>query len=94
MDKRKNNGGHSTKAKGFDKRKNDYKEVLENSLTSEDLSKVIKMLFNKSIKDEDVNASKILLEYYLGKPTQTIEQNNTHTLNDFDIKDIFKVGKS
>jgi hypothetical protein len=52
------------------------------------------MLFNKSIKDEDVNASKILLEYYLGKPTQTIEQNNTHTLNDFDIKDIFKVGKS
>ena len=48
------------------------------------------MLFSKSVKDKDVNASKILLEYYLGKPTQTIEQNNTHTLNEgFDIRKLY-----
>ena len=88
MDKRKFNGnkGHSTKAKGFDKRKNEYKTVLENALTSDDLQKVVKMLFEKSVKDKDVTASKILLEYYLGKPKETIE--TTHNINDFNIKDI------
>lgn len=90
MASRGENGGHSTKAKGFDKRKNEYKEVLKNALTFDDLTGVIKMLFNKSVKDKDVNASKILLEYYLGKPTQTIEQNNTHTLNEgFDIRKLY-----
>ena len=47
------------------------------------------MLFEKSVKDKDVTASKILLEYYLGKPKETIE--TTHNINDFNIKDIFKV---
>ena len=88
MDKRKFNGGNSTKAKGFDKRKNEYKTVLENALTSDDLQKVVKMLFEKSVKDKDVTASKILLEYYLGKPKETIE--TTHNINDFNIKDIVK----
>ena len=88
MDKRKFNGGNSTKSKGIDKRKNEYKTVLENALTSDDLQKVVKMLFNKSINDEDVTASKILLEYYLGKPKETIE--TTHNINDFNIKDIVK----
>ena len=86
MDKRKLNGGHSTKTKGIDKRKNEYKSVLENALTHEDLQKVVKMLYGKAINDEDVPASKILLEYYLGKPKETIE--TTHNINDFNIKDI------
>ena len=89
MDKRKLNGGHSTKTKGIDKRKNEYKSVLENALTHEDLQKVVKMLYGKAINDFDVPASKILLEYYLGKPKETIE--TTHNINDFNIKDIFKV---
>lgn len=76
MDKRKNNGGNSTVAKGIDKRKNGYKNILEDALTPDDLSKVVKMLYNKSINDEDVNASKILLEYYLGKPTQSVINEN------------------
>ena len=86
MDKRKLNGGHSTKTKGIDKRKNEYKSVLENALTHEDLQKVVKMLYGKAINDQDVPASKILLEYYLGKPKETIE--TTHNINDFNIKDI------
>ena len=92
MDKRKNNGGHSTKTKGIDKRKNEYKSVLENALTHEDLQKVVKMLYGKAINNEDVPASKILLEYYLGKPKETIE--TTHNINDFNIKELFKVGDS
>ena len=51
------------------------------------------MLHNKATKDFDVAASKILMEYYLGKPVQTIDQNNTHTVNDFNIKDLLKFDK-
>jgi hypothetical protein len=32
-----------------------------------------------------------LIEYGCGKPKETIE--NTHNINDFNIKDIFKIGK-
>ena len=88
MDKRKENGGHSTKAKGIDKRKNQYKNVLEDALTSDDLKNVILMLFQKSIEKKDVQAAKILMEYYLGKPKETIE--TTHNINDFNIKDIVR----
>jgi len=73
MDKRKNNGGNSTAAKGFDKRKNQYKEVLEQALEPKDIVNVIKMLHDKSINEEDTAASKILLEYYIGKPNQSID---------------------
>jgi hypothetical protein len=73
MDKRKNNGGNSTAAKGFDKRKNQYKEVLEQALEPKDIVKVIKMLHDKSINEEDTAAAKILLEYYIGRPNQSID---------------------
>jgi hypothetical protein len=88
MDGRRNNGGNSTKAKGVDKRKNQYRQVLSNTLTPEDLSAVINMLYKKAIDKQDVKASQILLEYYLGKPKETIEA--THNINDFNIKDIVK----
>jgi len=86
MDKRKDNGGHSTKALGVDKRKNEYKKVLEEALTSKELINVVKMLYNKAIDKQDVKASQILMEYYLGKPKETIE--TTHNLNNFSIKDL------
>jgi len=90
MDKRKNNGGNSTKAKGIDRRKNPYKDILNDALNEEQLLEVVRMLHRKATKDFDVSASKILMEYYLGKPVQTIDQNNTHTVNDFNIKDLLK----
>tara|TARA_B110000879_G_C10804788_1_gene368003 strand:+ start:262 stop:546 length:285 start_codon:yes stop_codon:yes gene_type:complete len=93
MDKRKNNGGNSTKAKGIDRRKNPYKDILNDALSEEQLLEVVRMLHNKATKDFDVAASKILMEYYLGKPVQTIDQNNTHTVNDFNIKDLLKFDK-
>ena len=90
MDKRRLNGnkGHSTKAKGLDRRKSEYKQVLNNSLTPDELSDVVKGLYDKAIQDKDVSASKLLLEYYLGKPTQKVEQENTIITEPFSIKDI------
>lgn len=71
MDKRKNNGGNSTKSKGVDKRKNPYKDVINDVVTYDELAKVLKMLLGKAIIEEDVPAAKLLLEYSLGKPKET-----------------------
>lgn len=91
-DGRKKNGnkGHSTKAKGADKRKNEYKEILDQASTPEDVIQVIKTLKEKAITKQDVNAIKLFLEYYLGKPKETIDNNVS--FNGFDIKQIFKIG--
>ena len=71
MDKRKNNGGHSTKTKGADKRKNEYRDVVKSVVTVDKLAEVLKMLLGKAIEEQDIPASKLLLEYSLGKPTET-----------------------
>ena len=42
MDKRKQNGGHSTKTKGADKRKNEYKDVVKSVVTVDKLSRRFK----------------------------------------------------
>ena len=72
---RKNNGnkGHSTKAKGNDKRKNEYRKALELASTPDDVVEVIKKLKEKAINKSDVNAIKLYLEYYLGKPKDSIQ---------------------
>ena len=93
MDKRKNNGnkGHSTKAKGVDKRKNEYRELLDLAATPDEVIEVIKTLKVKAIEKQDVNAIKLFLEYYLGKPKETIE--TTHNVNTFDIKQVLGFGE-
>ena len=90
-DNRKNNGGHSTTAKGVDKRKNKYLSLLDEASTDQEVVEVIKTLKIKAIKDKDIQAIKLFLEYYLGKPKETIE--TTHNLNDFSIKELFKIDK-
>ena len=91
MDKRATNGnkGHSTKAIGVDKRKNEYKELLDLAATPEEVVEVIRVLKTKAIEKQDVNAIKLFLEYYLGKPKETIEQ--TLNFNDFSIKDLVNI---
>ena len=71
MDKRKNNGGNSTKTKGVDRRRNETKSIISEVVTDEELRKVLTMLLKKAITDEDIQAAKLLLEYSLGKPTET-----------------------
>lgn len=91
MDKRATNGnkGHSTKAVGVDKRKNEYKELLDLAATPDEVVEVIKVLKIKAIEKQDVNAIKLFLEYYLGKPKETIDANLT--LNDFNIKELVRI---
>jgi hypothetical protein len=88
MDKRSENGGHSTKALGVDKRKNKYLELLDQASTPEEIVSVIKKLKEIALIKGDVQAIKLFLEYYLGKPKETIE--TTHNLNEFNIKELFK----
>jgi hypothetical protein len=74
MDKRKNNGGHSTKAtKPDDRRLNPYKDVVREAITADDLLNVLKMLYNKSVEKQDVKAAQLLLEYTVGKPKQEVD---------------------
>lgn len=73
MDGRRNNGGNSTKAKGIDKRKNPFREVIAESQTPEDVKAVLNMVKQKAMSEQDIPAAKLYLEYTLGKPDQTIE---------------------
>lgn len=74
MDKRKLNGGHSTKSKGdLDLRKNPYKNALKEAATPQDVIKVIQMLHEKALKKNDVRAAELFLKYYLGLPKESID---------------------
>ena len=73
----------------------DAKEALDNGklsqedydhIVDEEVVKVIQTLKQKAIIDQDIQAIKLFLEYYLGKPKETIE--TTHNLKNFNIKDI------
>jgi len=71
-DGRANNGGNSTKAKGVDKRKNEYREALREAVSMDDFKAVIEKLVEKA-KDGDVRATQELLNRVLGKPDQSID---------------------
>lgn len=43
---------------------------------------------SEKVEDGDTNAMKVWLQYRYGMPKQVIDQNTTHTINDFDLKDI------
>lgn len=85
MDKRKFNGGNSTKAKGIDKRKNEYKTALDEAGSVEKVKNVLNMLYDKSIHQKDVKASTLYLAYYLGKPKETKDVNLTMEQPLFDL---------
>lgn len=70
---RKNNGGHSTKAKGIDKRKNPFRTAIAESQTPEDIKAVLNMVKQKAMSEQDIPAAKLYLEYTVGKPDQVID---------------------
>ena len=72
-DGRRNNGGNSTKAvRANDKRLNPFRSVLKEALTAEEVKDVVKAMYEKAIKG-DTRAANLLLNYYLGKPKESIE---------------------
>jgi hypothetical protein len=44
----------------------------------------------QALEDHKDWAVKLFFQYQYGMPKQVVDQNNTHTINDFDIKDIVK----
>jgi hypothetical protein len=89
IDKRKFNGGNSTKTNGADKRKNEYRTALEQAATVEDVISVIKMVHTKAVTKQDIKAAQLFLEYYLGKPNQSIDINSSEGFN-INFNELFK----
>jgi hypothetical protein len=53
---------------------------------------LVKIMKNEENRANDrISAAKLIIEYTYGKPKETIE--TTHNINDFDIKEIFKIDK-
>jgi len=75
MDGRKNNGnkGHSTKAKGIDKRTNPYKNAVRDAVSADDVIKVLKAMYKKAVDKQDTKAAQIVLDYTVGKPKQQVD---------------------
>ena len=79
MDGRKNNGGHSTKAKRQDDKRLLTKierlgltNLMDEALTNEDWVNIFKTSKVEAIAG-DINHMKFLAEYYFGKPQQNID---------------------
>lgn len=47
-----------------------------------------------ALNEEEGWAIKLYFEYMYGKPKQTIDQNNTHTLSNFNLKDVLDFDKT
>lgn len=89
MDKRKNNGGHSTAGKaGRPSVKDELKGVdLASPHVEESFICLASIMKNSDENSRDrIAAAKLLIEYACGKPKETVE--TTHNINDFNIKDI------
>lgn len=79
MDGRKNNGnkGHSTKAKGIDKRKNEYKKAVEEAISYEDVVSLLRKatMIALSDKPDRLKAMQMIFDYTLGKAKESIDLN-------------------
>ena len=91
IDKRNNNGGHSTKPKRPDDKrlmtKSESQDAYENLKPF--LPEAILQL-EKAIKDGEKWAIELWFKYFFGMPKQTIDQNTDVNINNFDLKDIIK----
>ena len=91
MDKRKENGGHSTKAtKPDDKRlmtKSELQDAYENLKPF--LPQALHQL-EAAIKAGEKWAIELWFKYFFSMPKTTIDQNTNLQINDFDLKDVVK----
>jgi len=91
IDGRVANGGHSTKSLDpNDRRKNQFKDVMQDSMSREELSLVFRTLFEEAV-DGNIQAAKLLLEYSTVKPTAQVEINGTLSAG-IDFKSLIGFG--
>ncbi len=86
MDKRKNNGGHSTN--GGRKSKAEEQSLIEKLSPLE--PKAYEAL-EAALNDGKDWAVKLFFQYNYGMPKQVVDQHNTHDINTFNINDVFKI---
>jgi hypothetical protein len=94
-DKRKNNGGHKTagrKPKVEEQKVNNIFIQALKELYNKDTEDETKIAFVKNTLMESQRGQLFVAEHIFGKPKETIE--TTHNINDFNIKDIFKIDKN
>jgi hypothetical protein len=92
-DKRKNNGGHKTagrKPKVEEEKVNTIFLKALGELYNKETEEETKIAFVKNTLMESQRGQLFIAEHIFGKPKETIEA--THNINDFNIKDIFKIG--
>jgi len=90
MDNRKNNKGTKGNKGGRPAKAEEQKLIERLTPLTDDGYKAL----SNALKDEQGWAVKLFFEYMYGKPKQIIEQNNTHAINDFNIKDLIKFDNS
>lgn len=88
MDQRKNNKG-TIGNKGGRPPKADEIKIIEAMDAIAAPAKVWEALFRK-VEEGDTQAIKTWLNYRFGMPKQTIDQNNTHVFEDFDVKKLVR----
>ena len=84
MDKRKNNGGHSTKGRAGRKGKAEEMKLIEMLNTHIDKDKAIKKL-NEFIDNDNLKALEIYFAYMYGKPKETKDVNINSEQPLFDL---------
>jgi hypothetical protein len=89
MDNRSNNKGTKGNKGGRPSKAEEHKLIEKLTPLADDGYKALE----SALKDKQGWAVKLFFEYMYGKPKQTIDQNNTHTVNDFNIKDLLKFDK-
>jgi hypothetical protein len=93
-DKRKYNGGNKSagrKPKVEEEKVNNLFVNALKELYRTDVEDEAKVLFIKDKLLESQRGQIFVAEHIFGKPKETIE--TTHNINDFNIKDIFKIEK-
>lgn len=77
MDKRKSNGGHSTKGFAGRKPKAEELKIIEKMDNIGDSEEILASLYALAERG-NIHAIKLWLSYRYGMPKQTIDQHNTH----------------
>lgn len=93
-DGRRNNGGNSTKAKGADRRKNPYRKAIQEAFTTDEVVQVLRSMYSKSVNDSDVAATKVFLEYTVGRPKEEVSLNVDTDGFTVNLRDILGFGES
>ena len=91
-DKRKNNGGHKTagrKTKVEEAKVNTLFVTALKELYNSETDEEAKITFVKNTLMDSQRGQIFIAEHIFGKPKDIVE--TTHNINDFNIKDIFKI---